>query len=197
MCLLLQLLCALNYWHLTCGFGSYNLLPPISKEWGRISVFKCNSIWTILHQFHPLRNSKLACTQPNSAAEALHCNCHTFAKALVLIHTGAKSWSQQAGEIVQVCSWQKHNWTSAAGVQVLCSHTSHCTCTAVPALVSRPPHCLGWRNSISREHWHLELLFVCAQQKHLHTWAHNYTWEHITTPLLHAILKSCTVHASC
>lgn len=189
-CLLLELLCALNYWHLTCGFGSYNLLPPISNEWERITVFKCNSIWTMLHQFHPLRNSELSCTQPDSAAEALCCTCHTFAKTPVLIHTGAKSWSQQAGEIVQVflAGAQLSLCCSSAGVvQPHLPLHLHCCASS----------CFQATTLSGMKKFHLQgvlafgvVQFVCAQQKQLHTWAYNYTWEHMTTALLHAILKS-------
>lgn len=86
------LLCALNYWHLTCGFVSYSLLPPINKEWGSISGLKCKSVWTMLHQFHPLRNADNFRT-PRLILLQKHCSviCLTFAKALVLIHTGAKN----------------------------------------------------------------------------------------------------------
>lgn len=195
-CLLLQLLCALNYWHLTCGFGSYSLLPPISKEWERISVFQCNSIRTMLHQFHPLRNSELACTQPDSAAEELRCNCHVFAKALVLIHTVAETWSQQAGEIVQV-------FLAEAQLNLCCSSAGF----VHPHLPLNLRCCASssfQATTLSRmKKFHLQgvlafgvVQFVGAQQKHLHTWACNCTWENITTALLHAILKSYTPHAT-
>lgn len=193
-CLLLQLLCALNYWHLTCGFGSYSLLPPINKEWG--GIFKCNSIWTMLHQFHPLRNSEL-CTQSDSAAEALLCKYHTFAKALVLTHTGATIWSQQAGEIVQVflAEARLNLFCSSAGaVQPHLPLHLHCSASS----------CFQATTLSQMKKFHLQgvlefgvVQFVCAKQKHLHTWAYNYTWQHITTALLHAILKSYTPPATC
>lgn len=192
------LLCALNYWHLTCGLGSYSLLPPINKEWGSISGLKCKSVWTMLHQFHPLRNADNFRT-PRLILLQKHCSviCLTFAKALVLIHTGAKTWSQQAGEIVQVflAEAQLNLCCSSAGVVQphLPLHLQCCTSSCFQATT------VSWMKK-----FHLQgvlafgvVQFICAQQKHLHTWACNCTCEHLTVALLHVICKSYTLQATC
>lgn len=131
---------------------------------------KYKSIQTILHQFHPLRNTdnllapRLTLPQTCCSVQCIH-NIFTKPRVLLIVQLSYSTLELKTHHSAQMrssrCSGQKHNWICIAAVKEFCCHASHCASTSVWAQGTG----LTWMKKLTLQ-WVLVfrvMQFVCIQ----------------------------------